>query len=294
MKKCAPSVMAVLLAVLFVAGCRNESGKEGQADSLVTDIVVDSMSPVPIFYQLLMPLDMSKVFEQSGATYDKEILNPVENMPNYSSSAKMAMNLGVYGVDLGYVKLFGDPQNAIRYFGTIHKLASQLGIPDDFFGNAIQRFEVNAGNSDSIYQIATNIYIQTDDFLKKAERGEASSFILLGGWIEGMYIAGKIMDQQKDQKEMISRLASQKYSLNNLITLLANDGDQLAVSRYLILLKQLRNSYNKVDIYYHQGKVDLDTIRKTILTDEFVVNIDPSTLQEINSLIFSIRKEIIN
>jgi hypothetical protein len=282
-----------LCSAFVLSSCRGESGKEGQADTLLVEQLSDSLKPIPIFYELLMPVDMSRVFEQTGAIYDKDVLNSIDKINNYSSSAKMAMNMGVYGVDLGYIKMFGDPQAALRYFGTIHKLAMQLGIPEEYFIGAVQRFDANINNRDSITLIASSIYDQTDNFLKKAERSEASSLILLGGWIEGMYIAGQIMSQNDSSKEIVNRIASQKYALNNLITLLSNHSQESTVSRYLILLKQLRSSFAKIDIYYEQGKVDLDTIKKTILTDDYQVTIDPKTLSEITTLIGSIRNEIV-
>lgn len=291
------AVCPILLATLLMAAsCRSEGSrnKETVEDTSVTKMADTREKPVPIFYEILMPMDMAGIFERAGSIYDKDLLNPVDKAGNYSASTKNALNLGVYGVDLGYIKLFGDPQSAIRYFGVIHKLATQLGIPEDFFGNAVQRFEQNAGNADSVGLVASSLYEQTDAFLKKADRAEASSLIILGSWVEGMYLASRIMEKEKSKELIMKRIASQKYALNNLITLLTNHGNDLTVSRYLVLLKQLRNSFDRIEIYYGQGKVDLDTVHKAILTEDYKVVADEAVIKEIISQITILRNEIVN
>ena len=42
-------------------------------------------------------------------------MNPTSNSHKYLSSSKAAMNTGIYGVDFGYLKLFGVGQEMIDY-----------------------------------------------------------------------------------------------------------------------------------------------------------------------------------
>ncbi len=94
----------------------------------IEELVEDEKS---IFYGLYSPFEVSQIFERIGAVYTPQILNPVRKSSQYSSSSKIALNLGVYGVDLSYIKMFNQPQDALNYMLVINKLARELGIPEE-------------------------------------------------------------------------------------------------------------------------------------------------------------------
>jgi len=282
------------LLLILLAACSGETSKDNSASGNVSVVEKDTLRTIPIFYQIMMPLEMTQVFEKAGIKFSKDILNPVDKADDYTLSSKVAMNLGVYGVDLGYVKIFGDAQLALKYFGSIHKLAMQLGIPENYLTNTMDQFEKNIGNRDSLTRFASEVYQKTDEYLKKAERPEASSFIILGGWIESLYIASISWQQDNPNEILARRIASQKYSLNSLINLLSNYAGDQNVSQYLLMLKILKKSFDKITIYYPQGKVDVDTINKVIMSDDYHIQASDDTMREITTLIISMRREIID
>jgi len=55
-----------------------------------------------ILEQIPSPLEISVLLKESGSKYAPEILNSSNNLPKYNSNYKKALNLGVYGTDLGY------------------------------------------------------------------------------------------------------------------------------------------------------------------------------------------------
>ena len=47
------------------------------------------------------PLEISFIIHDAGIEYDKSILNSEDNVSKYNSNNEKAINLGVYGTDLG-------------------------------------------------------------------------------------------------------------------------------------------------------------------------------------------------
>jgi hypothetical protein len=116
----------------------------------------------------------------------------------------------------------------------------------------------------------------------------------MGGWIEALYIASKIAESDPENMEIKDRIAEQKYSLNSLISLLSNYQEDLHIAEDLLMLKQLKKSFDKFEIYYNQGGFKVDTVNKLISTTEYVVDVSPEIISEIGAIISEIRMGIVN
>jgi hypothetical protein len=282
--------------ILMFQGCRYESADNKalyDADSIKTEDETVKKAK-SIFYHMYLPNEMYKVFEKAGAVYTPEILNPVENVNRYESSFKGALNLGVFGVDLSYNKMFGQNQKTLLYFTVIHKLSQQLGIPDNQFSMALKKMERNITNKDSLTKYATDIYVSTNHFLNENDRQSTAALIITGGWIEAVYIAAKIANDNPDNEEIIQRIAFQKYSLRSLISLLNNFQKDPNVARYLLELKTLKRAFDKFEIYYEPGDLEIDTINKMIRANKIDMNLQKKDVREIKSMIFAIRNDVVN
>jgi hypothetical protein len=288
-------LFASIISIMLFSTCRNDSGTSTiyETDSIENDIETIKKAK-SIFYYMYLPSEMYKVFEKAGAIYDPDILNPVESVNRYTLSSKAAMNLGVYGVDLSYNKIFGQNQKTLLYFTVIHKLSQQLGIPDNQFAVALKRMEKNITNKDSLTLYATQIYASTNRFLNDNDRQATAALIIMGGWIEALYIASNISDVNTENKEIIERIAFQKYSLKSLISLLNNYQGDVEVSKFVLLLKTLKRSFDNIEIYYHQGDIELDTINKLINANKVDIDFSSKEVTDIKSIVKSIRNEIVN
>ena len=68
----------------------------------------------------------------SEAKYNGSLLNQSDNLPKYNNNYKKALNLGVYGTDLGYTNIYGQNQDGIKYISSIKSLADELNIGQFF------------------------------------------------------------------------------------------------------------------------------------------------------------------
>jgi hypothetical protein len=287
---------ALFTGLFIFAACKapnNEKKKVQEADTTLTP--EETIKEVKkIFYRVYLPSEMYKIFDKVGALYTPEILNPAENVNLYESSYKEALNFGVYGVDLGYNKIFGQNQKSLLYFTVIHKLSQQLGIPDIMFSKAILNMENNLSNKDSIVKYATEIYVATQDYLKENERGSTAALILAGGWIEAMYVASCIADDLNDNREIVERIAFQKYSLRSLLAVLANYKSDPEINKLYLMFKALNDVYDKFEIYYSPDDISIDTINKYIKAKKIEFYIPPEDFKELKKKIAQIRHYVVS
>ena len=66
-------------------------------------------------------MEICAIFNRLGVAYNNAALNPVSNSDQYLSSSKASINTGIYGVDFGYLKIFGIGQEMIDYVVTIRE-----------------------------------------------------------------------------------------------------------------------------------------------------------------------------
>jgi len=205
---------------------------------------VDSMGAgLPIFYNMYLSVEMSSLFQTTGAVYKPELLNSSDRISDYVTSSKKALNLGVYAVDLSYAKVFEQYETAAKYFNAMQKMAEELGIPSTYFENSAQRFDRNINNKDSLIAIANEVYMATDNYLRENERYSAAGQIILGGWVEALQIAVDVANSTKSM-DIIERFAEQKASLENVISMLNDYSDDVAIKQYLKDLKQLKPMFD--------------------------------------------------
>jgi hypothetical protein len=286
----------LILTALIMLGCKNQQSDsklsaEDDTTATIDETVVKARS---IFYRMYLPSEMYKIFEKAGAVYTPDILNPVENVNLYETSTKAALNLGIYGVDLSYNKMFGQNQKTLLYFTVIHKLSQQLGIPDNMFTSALKKMEKNITNRDSLTVYATDIYSSANRFLNENDRESTAALIITGGWIESLYVAAKIADDNVDNQEILERIAFQKYSLKSLLALLANYQAEPAITKYVLMLKSLNRAFDKLEIYYHSNDLNIDTVNKLITANKIDIDLPKETIKEIKAMITQIRTEIVN
>ncbi len=117
--------------------------------------------------------------------------------------------------------------------------------------------------------------------------------IVTGGWVEALYIATKIFEDNPGNVEIMDRIAEQKYSLNSLISLLSNYQSDIKIAEYILMLKQLRKVFSTFEIKYDVGEVEIDTVQKMINTQKYKSEISPGLVYEIALQISNVRSEII-
>lgn len=275
---------------LVLTSCQNNS-----TDKIINQTFEADSKNMPddnlreIFYSMYLPNEMSRLLERVGANFYPEILMPDEDFSRYSEENDIATAIGIYGVDLSYAQIYEQNLLSAKYLTTLKFLTPKIGIPEDLYTDLYDNFENYFSNPDSLDKITSLFYMKTDEFLKEAGKNAHAALIVMGGWIEALYIANKILEYNSNNIEILDRIAEQKYSLNSLISLMNNYQDDTYIAESIAQLKKLKQSFDKFDIYYNQKGFQIDTINKTFFTEGYESGLTMDLASEINQLIIEIR-----
>lgn len=238
--------LIILLFAIFSCGGEStvqDDNLTTESNSDLTNERIDKAKKV--FYTIPSPYETALIFESSGVSYNIGLLNPIDNVSNYSTSVKQALNFGVYGADLSYANIFDQSQQCMFYMNCAKKLADQLGVTAAFDAETIERIERNLNNRDSLMNIINDSYFIADSHLKENQQDYLSALIIAGGWIEGLYLGSATLKKDKPSEAIMKAIADQKYAMESLIELmdLYNNED---VNKLKTKLTTLKSSFDKI------------------------------------------------
>ncbi len=248
-----------------------------------------------IFYGLLTPTEITSIFSRLGVPYEKAALNPSANSDLYTSIAKASINLGIYGVDFGYIKMFGLGQMMIDYLMTIKELSYKLGIPDKYLMDPIKKIESDISSPDTIMVLVNKSFYDIETHLRKEGRESTAGLMLMGGWVEALYLTSSLLfNPEKPDPEVVEKIAQQKYTLTSLLSFMKNYYDDPMVVYYTKKLIFLRRYFDKFDIYYKKGDLEIDTSRQILLASGSETTATLETLTQIRDYVARLRTEMVN
>lgn len=288
----------VVMAVLAIScKCNRESEQMlqvSQEQVAADSALVSSIESVKqIFYSLPSPLETAMILKRSGATYNEELLNPIENASKYNTTKSMALNLGIYSTDLSYASLFDQTQATIKYMTVSKKMAEGLGILNAIDNSVIEKLEENINNRDVILETISETFLNTNSILEEDDRVAVGSIILVGGWIEGLYIATSLVeDINKVDNEMVDRIIDQKLSLQTVLKLLEQSNSNADVRELYSDMLELEKVYNDVKITVSDVKVIQDGKTKVAtLKSKNITTLSPKAFEKLKTKVIELRKK---
>lgn len=297
--KCPVAYLIIIITILSVS-CRPKEPVKDIFIPVFSTIRSDSTNgDIPsgkneTYYGVLTPVEICVIFDRLAVPYDKTILNPVSNQDRYLSTAKAAINTGIYGVDFGYLKMFGIGQDVIDYMFTIREISNKLGIPDRMILEPIRKVQNNMSDPDSLTTLMQEAYTDIENHLRENGRESTAGLMIMGGWVEAMYIATQLVyDSDNPDVEVIQKIAEQKYTLTSLLSFMKNYYDDPIVVYYTKKLKYLQNYFDTFDIYFMKGDLEIDTVRQVLLSSGTKMTVTIETLDEIRDYIASLRTEMV-
>jgi len=294
----------VMLSIM-VAGCnrtgakseKKGSGEFEEFESQLEEEIQDKLKTAKkIFYSLPSPLETAMLIKNAGATYDESLLNPIENSSKYITNRSMALNLGIYTTDLSFASLFDQTQATLNYIQVAKEMADGLNILDAIDEETIKRLEANINNRDVIIDIISETLLNSTSFLKETGLESTASVILVGGWVEGLYLATRIVGNSplKDNK-LVERIVDQKLSLSIIINLLNESAEDEDVQAVLADVKALKAIYDKITISQTEVTAVVDPESNvTTLKSESTINITRDVFNELSSKVLEIRSSYIS
>jgi len=250
---------AFTLVALFLVACAEETKRGNDSRKQKTEERKDAnlLKVGGKVFSVPSPIQTAFLLKNSGATYSSEMLSATANASNLSTTARKALNLGIYGADMCYATIYDQTQDAISYLAITKKLATELGMTNIFNEQMITRFETNLGNQDSLLALVSDAFKSADSYLKTNDQNDLSVLILAGGWIETLHFATNIVKTHDDQN-IKNRIGEQKITIKNLINLMLPFRNKRPVGEVIIQLSELKDIYNGIEFEYSYKEASTD------------------------------------
>jgi len=298
MKSSLSSLFIIILLVLF--SCKPKAPEKYTFIPSFSTYKTDPTGPAgpaaknETYYGLLTPMEICVIFNRLAVPYNNATLNPVSNRDLYLSNSKAAINTGVYGVDFGYLKMFGFGQEVIDYMVTIREMSNKLGIPDNMLTDPIRRVQNDLADPDTITNLMKNAYNDIENHLRQSGRESTAGLMVMGGWVEAMFIATQLVyNPLNPDAEVVQKIAEQKYTLTSLLSFMKNYYDDPVVVYYTKKLKFLKNYFDTFEIYFEKGDLEIDTDRQVLRSSGAKMTVTVETLNTIRDYVTKLRTEMV-
>ena len=97
--------------------------------------------------------------------------------------------------------------------------------------------------------IISETFMSTTAFLKDNDRQPLATVSLIGGWIEGLYLATQLAgDGPLTGNKIVDRIVDQKLSLEMVIKLMESNKDNSDIQNISIQINELKKVYDKITI----------------------------------------------
>lgn len=293
------------LVACFAFACNSSKKPDEQAFLESLDSAAIEQGPAvseevisSIIQQIPSPLEISVLLKESGTKYDRSLLNSPDNISKYNSNYRKALNLGIYGTDLGYTNIYEQNQDGLDYMTSIKELADGLSIGQFFDIETIGRLATNSKNLDSLLLITTKNFNSINSYLQEQNRANLSVLLLTGGWMEAMHITCQVSAKDPSNKELQEKIGEQKIILENIVLLLSyyKEVDQNMAS-LLEDMQKLQSEYEKIEIIktYKESTFEIvDGVMVIKDNSSSEIKITDENVENIKNIIGSVRKKIIS
>ncbi len=210
----------IILCILNITSLQAQNTVEGEVPE--AEVLEKLMQTIP------SPSEFSSLIKKVGIKFNAQLLNSPQNLVNYNTDYKKAINLGIYSTDLGYLNVY-EKRDSIGfiYLQSIKTLADKLEVGSFVdFGKITSYAMVN--NVNGLLAETSYSFDKINRFLVEQNKSHISALILIGGWLETLHLTCQAAkDYPNDLLD--NRIAEQKIILEQLLPILNTykQGDQM-------------------------------------------------------------------
>lgn len=291
----------VAASLLFMNGCNGGADDADNPNNEKKSVNKDILDPDRSFnttfdgklFSIPSPIQTALLIKSLSIPFDGALLNDKENVVKYDIPTTQAINLGIYGADLGYATLYHQNARALNYISIVEDLSTKLGINGTFDKTFMDRYEKNSDNEDSLLSILTDGFRRADNFLKNNDQNNISALVLTGGWLESMYFATQLYKGSQNDK-ILERIGEQKQSLGTIVELLEKYNDKGQNDEYLDIFKELNTLFSEIKSTYKYIEPETDEENKiTTIKSEMDIDISDDLAKRILQAIKEARTNVI-
>jgi hypothetical protein len=291
----------ITLAFLVLISCKSSSDKNSDEfavpDSVANQGVLEisDQAMKNVTQNISSHIETAALIKSLNVPFSREHLAPT-GVDDYNTQFDQAVLLGIYGADLGYLNMYSKTTVALDYLSSIRKLANSLNVGQFFDFNTLHRLAKNNENLDSLMYISQRNFNQMDKYLRENNRSNLSTLMVAGGWIEGLYLSGKVFQNRPDP-ELREAIGEQKIILGDLMILLKNFQKDPDFAELIEEFDRLNKLFKDVTITITKGEPKREVVDGRLViqqTEKSIVNISDKLLNQIIEETIEVRNKLIN
>lgn len=270
--------IVVSLVMFIYPSCQSNKNRSDIVENIETEVLYENFVEIEnsgINYKIPSPMEMFIFLNKTGSPYLNNKTHKVEKYSDYMSTKSKAINFGIYTADLAYCAVFDDFQQTIIYFNTSRQLANSLGLHEGYGAKVAERIDKNITSIDSLLEMSADSYSLTNQFLEKQGHDGVLGLVLVGGWIEGLYLAIESVDGIDMENPIVERIADQQVLLESLLGYLHNNIASKNITEIIQDLEQLQEVFD--ELYFND--------ENTIITSKQFVDISNEVITIRNNYI---------
>ncbi|MBN2662919.1 MAG: hypothetical protein JXR68_04655 [Bacteroidales bacterium] len=290
MKKLAYLVF-FMVPFLLVMGCNPDKDTDDNTNLDDSTTVIDDGTS-KIFYLVPSPEDVFGFADDQDLIFNKDFLNPVDNLAKYNDVKLQEFNFGVYAADLAYCAASNKNDETVQYLNVVRELSQKVGLADVFNESLVYRIEHVSPVKDSLISLSNDTYFDIMRFLERNDRQTTLSIMAAGGWIESMFLV--VNQTEYSDVNTIQKIADQKIIISNLWMFLSQNETDPNVKAVLDEFKPIFDLYQSLDVVASDNNNIITDDNETV----FVVGGNNKTLisdaqyQELKNIIVDARNKL--
>jgi len=264
-------LILTFISVLFSA-CNNSSEQKNVEeldinsfevpDSLLEEdaaLELDKETMGEIIQNISSPVEMSALLKDENIAFNYKFLSPTDNVDEFNTSFKQALNLGVLGADMGYLNIYNKTGAVINYITAIKELSDELKVGQFFNFETLKRLATNSENIDSLMYMSISAFDKMEVYLRENNRSNISALLVTGVWMEGIYLATQVV-KENDNETIRERVAEQGIVLEQLLIVLSHYKTNQQFFTLITELEKVNLALSKVTIIEEEGEAEMQEI----------------------------------
>lgn len=254
------------------------------------------------FYALIQsipsPLQATSLMQEVGIEYQPNLLQNTDKTSSYTGWFAQATNMGVFGADMAYANVYDKTTKSMDYVGSIRELADKLKVGQFFDIATFRELSAKSDDVNALINASQMNFQKVNDYLQKQNRGKVSVAMILGGWIEGLYLSSTVASQNPDNPVLRDLVAEQKLSVESISMLMSLYPSDENFQTFQKSFSQLTTAFNEIKMIYHEGEVrqyedaNGNLVAEDTSSTETIVT--KETVAKIQKITKGIRNQLIN
>ena len=270
-------ILFVIAIPAFIFSCKSEGEGDDETTEDTTTVISDQPADPNITFKLPSPVELYIFLRQDKVKFNKDILNPIDNVSKYLTTKQKAINFGIYASDLAYCTVYAKNQETFNYFSTAKQIADELGLTEGFDDTMADRIDKNINDPDSLYELSSDAYFTATQFLESQGRANLLPLIIAGGWLESAYIASQSVEKYTEDDPTVLRVAEQQFLLETLVEYFdsikeTNEDIKGILEDMLDLQQSYDKLYDNTDVVITEKQFNEIKAKVTELRNKYTLN----------------------